>query len=90
MLTLSKINLLLERVNTGFRNSFSQMCYRIVVLKSFEKFLRKTHVSEFFFNKVAGLRPLTLLKKRLRHRSFHVNFAKFTHLTCFLRSRVHF
>ena len=30
-----------------------------------------------FFNKVAGLRPATLLKKRLWHRCFAVNFAKF-------------
>ena len=29
------------------------------------------------FNKVAGLRPTTLLKKRLWHRCFPVNFAKF-------------
>ena len=29
----------------------------------------------FFFNKVAGLRPATLLKKTLRHRSFPMNFA---------------
>ena len=31
----------------------------------------------FFFNKVAGLRSATLLKKRLWHRCFPVNFAKF-------------
>ena len=30
-----------------------------------------------FFNKVAGLRPAILLIKRLRHRCFTVNFAKF-------------
>ena len=30
-----------------------------------------------FLNKVAGLRPATLLKNRLRHRCFLVNFAKF-------------
>ena len=30
-----------------------------------------------FFNKVAGLRPATLLKKRLWHRCFPVNFVKF-------------
>ena len=29
-----------------------------------------------FFNKVAGLRPATLLKKRLWHRCFPVNFVK--------------
>ena len=30
----------------------------------------------FFFNKVAGQRPATLLKKRLLHRCFPVNFVK--------------
>ena len=34
-------------------------------------------VPESLFNKVAGLRPATLLKKRLWHRCFPVNFAKF-------------
>ena len=33
---------------------------------------------ESLFNKIAGLKPATLLKKRLLHRStFPVNFAKF-------------
>ena len=32
---------------------------------------------ESLFNKVADLRPATLLKKRLWHKSFPVNFAKF-------------
>ena len=32
---------------------------------------------ESLFNKVAGLRFATLLKKKLRHRCFPVNFAKF-------------
>ena len=30
-----------------------------------------------FFNKVAGFRPATLLKKRLWHRCFPMNFPKF-------------
>ena len=30
-----------------------------------------------FFNKVTGVRPATLLKKRLWHRRFSVNFVKF-------------
>ena len=33
---------------------------------------RKTHVSESLFNKVSGLRPATLLKKRLWHRCFYL------------------
>ena len=36
------------------------------------------HMSQSpFFNKLSGLRPATYLKKRLWHRGFSVNFAKF-------------
>ena len=38
----------------------------------FRKIHRKTPVPESLFNKVAGLRPATLLKKRLWHRCFPV------------------
>ena len=37
----------------------------------------KKLVLKYVFNKVAGLRSATLLKKRLWHRCFPVNFAKF-------------
>ena len=43
----------------------------------FHKIHRKTPVPEPLFNKVTGLRPATLLKKRLRRRCFPVNFVKF-------------
>ena len=47
------------------------------------KFTEKTPATgkrlcqSIFFNKVAGLRPATLFKKRLWHRCFPKNFAKF-------------
>ena len=41
------------------------------------KIHRKRPVPESLFNKVASLRPATLLKKRLWHRCFPVNFVKF-------------
>ena len=47
------------------------------VLGNFGKFTGKHLCQSLFFNKVAGLRPATLLKKRLWHRCFPVNFAKF-------------
>ena len=47
------------------------------VLGNFSKFTGKHLYQGFFFNKVAGLRPATLLKKRLWHRRFPVNFPKF-------------
>ena len=40
----------------------------------------------FFFNKVAGLRPVTLLKKKLQHRCFPVNFAKILRVPFFYRT----
>ena len=46
-------------------------------LRNFVKFTGKHLSQSLFFNKVAGLRPATLLKKRLWHSCFHVNFAKF-------------
>ena len=47
------------------------------VLRNFAKFVGKHLCQSLFFNKVAGLRATTLLKKRLWHRCFPVNFTKF-------------
>ena len=65
------------------------------VLRNFGKFIEKHMCQKLFFNKVAGLRPATLLKKSLCHRCFSVNFAKFLQSTsggcfCFLKSRKNF
>ena len=46
------------------------------VFTSFEKFTGKHLYQSLFFNEVADLRPVTLLKKRFWHRCFPVNFAK--------------
>ena len=46
------------------------------VLKNFAKSTGKHLCQSLFFNKVTGLRSATLLKKRLWHRHFPVNFAK--------------
>ena len=47
------------------------------VLGNFAKFTGKHLCQSLFFNKVAGLTPAALLKKRLWHRCFPVNLAKF-------------
>ena len=47
------------------------------VLRNFTKFSGKHLCQSLFFNKVAGLRPATLFKKRLWYRCFPVNFVKF-------------
>ena len=47
------------------------------VLRNFAKFTGKHLCQSLFFNKVTGLSPATLLKKRLWHRCFLANFTKF-------------
>ena len=47
------------------------------VLKSFAKFIGQHLRQGLSFNKVAGLRPAALLKKRFWRRCFPVKFTKF-------------
>ena len=47
------------------------------VLRNFTKYTGKHLCKSLFFNEVSGLRPATLLKTRLLHRCFPVNFVKF-------------
>ena len=59
------------------RSSRLQMFFKVVVRKNFTKFTGKHLFQALFFNKVAGLRPATLLKLRLWRWCFPVNFVKF-------------
>ena len=59
------------------RSSDRRCSVRKDVLINFAKFTGKHLCQRLFFNKVAGPRPATLLKKRLWDRYFPVNFAKF-------------
>ena len=47
------------------------------VLRNFTNFTGKSLCQSLLFNKVTGLNPATVLKKRLWHGCFPVNFAKF-------------
>ena len=47
------------------------------VLRNIAKFTGKHLCQSLYFNKAAGLRSTTLLKKKLWHSCFPVNFAKF-------------
>ena len=47
-----------------------------VVLRNFAKFKGKYLYQSLFLNKVAGLRPATLLKRRLWHKCFAMNFVE--------------
>ena len=62
------------------RSRRPEVFYKKGVLRNFAKFTGKHLCQSLFFNKVAGLRPGALLKKRLWHRCFLVNFVKFLRL----------
>ena len=66
------------------RNSRQMCSVRKGILRNFTKFTGKHLCQSIFLNKVAGVRPATLLKKRLWHRCFPVSFAKFVR-TLFLQ-----
>ena len=59
----------------NYRNNHQRRSIKIGVLKIFTKFTGKHLRQSLFFNKVAGLRPATLSKKRLW--CFPVNSVKF-------------
>ena len=59
-----------------FRRSRPEVLYKKGVLTDFAKFTGKHLCHSLFFNKVTALKPVTLLKKRISHRCFLVNFAK--------------
>ena len=59
------------------RSSHPEVSYKKGAFKNFAKFTGKHLFRSFYFNKVEGLRPETLLNNRLRQSCFPVNFAKF-------------
>ena len=60
-----------------YRRSRQRYYVKKGVLKNFVKFTGEYLCQSFFFNKVAGLEPATLLKETLWHRCFPVSFATF-------------
>ena len=73
-------------IDSTFRSSHRRFSVRNGVLRSITKFPGKHLYQSLFLMKLQawGLRSATLLKKRLWHRCFPVNFAKF--LTPFLQN----
>ena len=59
------------------RSSLPEVFFKKGVLRNFTKFTGKHLYQSLFFNKVAGLRSATLLKKRLLHRCVPVSFVRF-------------
>ena len=66
------------------RSSHPEVFCKKGVLRNFAKFTGKHLRQRLFFNKVAGLRPAFLLKKRLWQRFFPVNFVKFLRTPFFM------
>ena len=64
-------------IQMATRSSHQRCSVRKGVLRNFAKFTGKQLCQVFFYNKVAGPEPATLLKKRLWHRRFPMTFAKF-------------
>ena len=60
-----------------FRRSRPEVFCKKGVLRKFTEFAGKHLCQSLFFNKFAGLKPVTLLKMRLWHSCFPVNFLKF-------------
>ena len=60
-----------------YRSSHPEVFCKKDVLKNLTEFTGKHLCQSLFFNKVAGLKLATLLKKRLWQRYFPVNFVKF-------------
>ena len=72
-----KVRFLLKLSIKSHRSSHRRCSLRKGVLRNFTKFIGKRLCQSLFFNKVAGIRPTTLLKKRLSHMCFPLNFVKF-------------
>ena len=81
----TKINSAYSDWRIYYRSSRPEMFCRKDAFRNLEKFTGKHLCQSLFFNKVAGLRPAALLKKRLWHRCFPVNFSKFLR-TLFLQN----
>ena len=63
-------------ISTAFsRSSRPEVFCKNGIHRNFAKFTGKHTCQSLFFNKVADLRPATLLKKRIWHRCFPVNLA---------------
>ena len=76
-----------EAINCFFKSRQQRCSLKEGVLRNLAKFTGKHLCQSLFFKKFAGLRPTTLLKKRLWHSCFPVNFAKFLRIP-FLREHL--
>ena len=64
-----------KKLHQRCRSSHQRCSMKKSVFRNFPKFIGKQLCQSLFFNKVAGLELATLIKKRLWHKCFPVNFA---------------
>ena len=74
IITINYIAFLFILIFTQPRSSRLQVFCKVGVLTNF---IEKPLCQSYSFNKVAGLYPITLLKKTIQHRYFFVNLVKF-------------
>ena len=67
--------MLVKVIFVNYQKQPPEVFYKKGVPRNFTKFIGK--YQSLFFNQVKVLRPATLLKKRLRHWCFSLNFARF-------------
>ena len=80
----SKVRISWQGGSTIIRSSRPEVFCKKFVLRNLAKFTGKHLRQSLFFDKVAGLRPATLLKNRPWHRHFPVYFAKFLRTPFFI------
>ena len=74
-----------ELDNSGFvgtilvdlSKAYDYIQHDLLIAKLEEYRLDKTHVLESLFNKISGLKVCNFIRKKLQHRCFPVNIAKF-------------
>ena len=71
-------------IRPTYRSSCPEVFCKKCVYENFAKFTGKYRCQSLFFNKPAGLSPEILLKKKLCHRCFSVNFVKFLRTPFFI------
>ena len=82
-ISTTKIFFCLQYLNLQFSKETTRKCsVRKDVLRNFANLTRKHLCQNLFFNKVAGMSLTNLLKKKLWHRCFPVNFSEH----CFYRT----
>ena len=76
VVVICNLNLSSQFLNIWKHMKPPEVCYKKSILKYLVKFIGKHLYQNLFFKKVAGLKSVILLKKRLWHRCFYVNFCE--------------